>query len=387
MALTSLEAIAEKLADKRNEDLESILKLSGSSAISKNDYGVNIVDANNVASSLLFKPLTKPKQDDVELIKAIDVVVTELKPTIPTPNLDLVPRPLYTEQLQLNEDLRKQVEDLTGQVTDLTGQVTTLTSEVETQINNRLNIEQTNDALVNQTESLTKVVGDFSTQIQNAVQKSVDESILRASLQGQDNGFKAQINALIKQIDSLNAIIEGLQSQLGAVQQQQAIQQSTAATAAAAGADAFVNAVTAKFEGESQWKQQTTGLFAYINAETYGSKWMRNGILKLTNNDKLPVKINMVFKSANGWNWLVIPKNNFDLAGGESDEITFGINSKVVPRNAESTSTNYVLYTGWGNSTIYEGTLKLTITKADGTTQSKDYPAGFQKTNPGSYGN
>jgi hypothetical protein len=383
MALTSLEAIAEKLADKRNEDLESILKLSGSSAISKNDYGVNIVDANNVASSLLFKSLTKPKQDDVELIKAIDVVVTELKPTIPTPNLDLVPRPLYTEQVTLNEDLRKQVEDLTGQVTDLTGQVTTLTSEVETQINNRLNIEQTNDALVNQTESLTKVVGDFSTQIQNAVQKSVDESILRASLQAQNTGFKAQINALIKQIDSLNAIIEGLQSQLGAVQQQQAIQQSTAATAAAAGADAFVNAVTAKFEGESLYLEQTTGLFAYVNGKGYASKWMRNGVLKLTNNDKLPVKVSMVHSPANGWKWLTIPKNNFELAGGATEEIAFGINSRAIPVGAESADGWF----SWGATTAYKGTLKLTITKADGTTQSKDYPAGIAKTAPGSYGN
>jgi predicted nucleic acid-binding Zn-ribbon protein len=381
MALTSLEAIAEKLADKRKEDLESILSISGSSAISKNDYGVNIVDANNVASSLLFKSLTKPKQDDVELIKAIDVEVIELKPDIPIPNLDLVPRPLYTEQVELNEDLTQQVADLTLTVTDLNGQITTLQSEVQTQINNRLNIEQANDALVNQTESLTKVIGDFSTQIQNAVQKSVDESILRASLQSQNTGFKAQINALIKQIDSLNAIIEGLQSQLGAVQQQQAIQQSTAATAAAAGADAFVNAVTAKFEGESQWTKQTTGLFAYVNAKTYESKWMRNGTLKLTNNDKSPVKINMVFKSANGWNWLVIPKNNFDLAAGGSDDIVFGINSRAVPEGAESTSKLF----GWGGSTEYQGTLKLTITKADGTSQSKDYPAGFQKTAPGSY--
>ena len=120
MGITSLEAIAEKLADKRKEDLESILSISGSSAISKNDYGVNIVDANNVASSLLFKPLTKPKQDDVELIKAIDVIVTELKPNIPIPNLDLVPRPLYTEQVTINEDLRKQVADLNIEVTDLT---------------------------------------------------------------------------------------------------------------------------------------------------------------------------------------------------------------------------------------------------------------------------
>jgi hypothetical protein len=386
MGLTSLEAIAEKLADKRKEDLESILKVSGSSAIAKNDYGVTIVSEQNVASSLLFKSLTKTKQDDVELVKAIDVEVKELKPNIPTPNLDLVPRPLYTEQVELNTDLRQQVADLTTTVTDLNGQITTLKSEVETQINNRLNIEQTNDALVNQTESLTKVVGDFSTQIQNAVQKSVDESILRASLQSQNTGFKAQINALIKQIDSLNAIIEGLQSQLGAVQQQQAIQQSTAANAAASGADVFVNAVTVKFDGEKQKKDQANGLFAYIHAENYKSKWVLNGSLKLTNNDKLSVKIDMVFKSANGWNWLVIPKNNFELAGGASDDIQFGINSKVVPYGAESTSTNYFLYTGWGDSTEYPGTLKITITKADGTTQSKDYTASFQKTNPGSYG-
>jgi predicted nucleic acid-binding Zn-ribbon protein len=381
MGITSLEAIAEKLADKRKEDLESILSISGSSAISKNNYGVTIVDEQNIASSLLFKPLTKPKQDDVELIKAIDVIVTELKPNIPIPNLDLVPRPLYTEQVTINEDLRKQVADLNIEVTDLTGQVTTLKSEVETQINNRLNIEQTNDALVNQTESLIKVVGDFSTQIQNAVQKSVDESILRASLQAQNTGFKAQINALIKQIDSLNAIIEGLQSQLGAVQQQQAIQQSTAANAAASGADVFVNAVSAKFEGESSWTGQTTGLFAKINAKGYASKWVRNGTLKLTNNDKLPIKIEMSFKSANGWNWLTIPKNNFDLAGGASDEIAFGINSRAVPTSAESSEG----FWSWGSSTEYKGTLKLTITKADGTSQSKDYPAGFEKSNPGSY--
>jgi uncharacterized protein YaaW (UPF0174 family) len=383
MAISSLEAIAEKLADKRKADLESILSISGSSAISKNNYGVTIVDEQNIASSLLFKPLTKVKQDDAELVKAVDVVVKELKPNIPTPNLDLVPKPLYTEQVTINTDLRKQVADLTTTVTDLNGQVITLKSEVETQINNRLNIEQTNDALVNQTESLTKVVGDFSTQIQNAVQKSVDESILRASLQAQNTGFKAQINALIKQIDSLNAIIEGLQSQLGAVQQQQAIQQSTAANAAASGADVFVNAVSAKFDGEKKWTGQSTGLFAQVNANNYEGRWGLNGTLKLTNNDKLPVKVEMLFKSANGWNWLTIPKNNYELAGGASDEIQFGINTKAVPGNVDSQSGFFGI--GWTGSSEYKGTLKLTITKADGTTQSKDYPANFEKTNPGSW--
>ena len=70
MALTPLETIAQKLSDKRKEDLESILKISGSAAVSKNEYGVTIVDEQNVASSLVFKPLTKTNIDNIELLKA-----------------------------------------------------------------------------------------------------------------------------------------------------------------------------------------------------------------------------------------------------------------------------------------------------------------------------
>ena len=55
MALTSLEAISEKLNETKNLELESILKVSGSSAVAKNEYGITIVDAENAASSLIFK--------------------------------------------------------------------------------------------------------------------------------------------------------------------------------------------------------------------------------------------------------------------------------------------------------------------------------------------
>ena len=45
-------------------------------------------------------------------------------PNIPTRNLDLVPRPLYTEQVDLVEDLRRQVQRLTITITDLNSQIT-----------------------------------------------------------------------------------------------------------------------------------------------------------------------------------------------------------------------------------------------------------------------
>jgi len=86
--MTALEAIAQKLEEKRKSDLESILSISGSQAIAKNQYGVTVVNENNIASSLVFKELVKPKYDEIELLKAIDVNVRELRPDIPTKNLN-----------------------------------------------------------------------------------------------------------------------------------------------------------------------------------------------------------------------------------------------------------------------------------------------------------
>jgi hypothetical protein len=112
MAFTSIEAIAQKLSDDRKERLESILMVSGSEAIVKNEYNITVVDDTNVASSLLFKELKKDKYDEEELLKAIDVNVTELKPNIPKPKKDLVPKPLYDEEVKRVEDLRREVERL-----------------------------------------------------------------------------------------------------------------------------------------------------------------------------------------------------------------------------------------------------------------------------------
>jgi hypothetical protein len=382
MALTSLEAIALKLEEKRNTDLENILKVSGSAAVSKNEYGVTVVSEDNIASSLIFKPLVKSKLDDVELLKAIDTEVKELKPNIPTVNLDLVPKPLYDAEVLTNADLRKQVQKLTTDIEVLNAEINTLTSQVLSETNKRLAIEQTNDILANQLDALSKVIEQFATQIQSAVQKSVDESILRASLQSQNAGFKAQIEALIKQIDSLNSIIEGLQSQLGAVQQQQAIQQSASNTALASGGDILVKTTIIKWSGATTRTDITKGLAGKINAKDYNAtKWEAGGQLAITNNDTQPVNITFQVKLANNWNWLIIPKNNFDLAGGGNETIEFKIKANAVPKSAESESK----FIGWGSTTEYKGTIKVIETKKDGTTEFKEYPCNIVKANPGSY--
>ena len=382
--MNTTETISEKLQNIKDTRLEEILKVSGSASITKNEYGVTIVNDNDSASSLIFKSLNKDKYDNKELQKAIDVVVKELKPNIPKPNLDLVPKSLYDAKVVENEDLRKQVDNLTTTVSDLNSQITTLKSEVQTQINNRLNIEQINDALVNQLDILSKTISDFAIQISTAVQKSIDESILRASLQAQNKGFFAQITALIKQIDSLNSIIEGLQAQLGASQQQQAIVQGTRATALASGADMVLDVALIKLEPASAKSEPP--IKANISSELNG-KWINGQTIKFTNNDKEPIKVEISVAYPQNVKFFSIPETSFSVGAGGSKDITLNIDKE----GARGVDSRWVS-TFWGlkesDSQDYTGgSMKITVTNAAGKSEVKTYGIKLSKKNKEDYQN
>jgi len=180
----------------------------------------------------------------------------------------------------------------------------------------------------------------------------------------------------------LNSIIEGLQSQLGAVQQQQAIQQSASNTALASGGDILVKTTIIKWSGATTRTDITKGLAGKINAKDYNAtKWEAGGQLAITNNDTQPVNITFQVKLANNWNWLTIPKNNFDIAGNGNETIEFKIKANAVPKSAESEKK----FIGWGRTTEYKGTIKVIATKKDGTTEFKEYPCNIVKAHPDSY--
>jgi hypothetical protein len=380
--LTPLETIAQKLEEKRKSELETILKVSGSAAIARNEYGITVVDENNVASSLAFKKLVKPKYDEVEIKKAINVEVKELRPDIPKPNLDLVPKPLYDDEVNTNADLRKENEDLTKQVEDLTQKVADLEVTVKSEIDNRLTIEQTNDALVNQLNTLTQTIDDFTIQIQTSLQKSVEEGILRASLQSQNTGFKAQIQALIKQIDSLNSIVEGLQSQLGAVQNQQAIVQGTQAQASAAGADVINEVAIVKLEPEED--TNAPKIWARFKSGG-GSQWKNGKSLSITNNDKKEITVKLTKTNPSGGrDFYSIPSTSFTMAPGENKTIDFNLTENTVG-DLDSRKKGGIFGGNTSSKDYKGGSLKVTITRADGTSKEKTYDAGFGKYHPKSY--
>ena len=381
MALTTLETISQKLQEERDNRLESILISSGSAAIAKNEYNVTIVDNKNVASSLVFKELNKDKYDEEEIKKAINVNVTELKPNIPEPNLNLIPKPIYDKLALQYADLQKQYNDLETIYQVALAEIRRLDTEVKRVTIEKLTIEQKDDLIANQMETLKDTLNLFTDQIQTAVQKSVEESILRTSLQSQNAGYKVQIEALIKQIDSLNSILEGLQAQLGAVQQQQAITTGTQAQALAGGADVINEVVILKINGP-----EIDNAFKIASKQKAGStdvKWTSGGTLDFTNNDKSPVTITLSHPIPPGFSidWMTFPKGkSFTIAGGASESIQLGID-----HNSGTGKDSKKKLFGYSGSTDYKSELTVTVTKADGKAASKKYPTKNTKNHPDSY--
>lgn len=383
--LNSIEAIREKLEEQKKLKLEEILKVSGSSAISKNEYNITVTDDTNVASSLLFKNLSTYKYDIDELTKAIDINIQELKPVLPTTGSAKVDLADYNDLLNINDDLRKQVEALQNEVVGLNGTIGNLQAQVESVTNEKLSLEQINDAIVNQLNTLSQTVDDFAIQIQNAVQKSVEESILRTSLQAQNSGFKAQIEALIKQIDSLNSIIEGLQSQLGAVQQQQAIEQGSQSQALAAGGEVINDVVVLSFD---RTLSTTTDyrIYAKIKENRGGrepeSKWINGESIKFVNNDKTPVKVSISVSHPenNNLRWFELSNNNFEVA--PNNNVKVSLNLRPNAANGYQSSPRFL---GYGSSQNYTGELRATVTRSDGSSETKTFKTLMIKSHPNAY--
>ena len=375
--MTGLEAIAEKLEEQKKKQLEEILSVSGSSAISKNEYNITVVDNVNPATSLVFKGLTKDKYNETELLKAIDVEVIELKPNIPTANLDLIPKPIYDAEVTASNELRIQNTRLQILVDTLNNTITDLRAQVQTEINNRLTIEQTNDALVNQLDTVNGTITDFTGQISTSLQKSVDESILRASLQSQNTGFKAQIKALIKQIDSLNSIIEGLQAQLGALQQQQAIQQSAQNVAFASGAEIINEVGLVKFTDKGNDKDGwiTAAVSTHQLERRRKKQWRYGETIEFTNNDKFPITINIKTTFGPKGAFFKLPETSFSLGAGSSKSLKPTLYSGRPP----------LKFGDRERSSDSVGNITIEVVRQDGSKKSKSFKTILKVQHPDSF--
>lgn len=357
----------------RKIQLESILISSGSNASLKNQSNTAIVpNKDNIASSLIFKSLTKDRINEDSLAKAVNITISELKPTIPLPPTEeLVPKTLLDEQLVIADELTNQITDLNTMVSDMDSQIQNLKADLDAKGNEALGTEQTNDALSNQLDSMSETMDTFSNQLQTSIQKSVEESILRASLQAQNMGYKAQIEALIKQVDTLNSIIEGLQAQMGSIQQQQAISQASQNIAFAAGGDIVNEVVIVKSDPTSYPPE--SAIVGRINNGTGDYRWEFGQQLFITNNDLNPVTVTITVFNPSGQNWLSCPKNVFELTPGVSEELSL----LLTPGGCT--------YTAGELSKTFLSNVRVAVKRRDGTEKARNLETKINIMHPDSY--
>lgn len=224
----------------RNEDKISELLVSGSLAIkTKNDFGVHVFSGSVADDGIVSGKLTKPKYNEVEVIKSIDTNIIEL---IPVEAPDLPPTILlssYNQANQLIADLTTQIERLNTVTLDLASKVKEL--EITTQ---SLLVEiDSKDLLLaisqNQTQQANSKIESSISSLQNSIQKATAESIQRVSLSARNTSLlqentllNEQLTSAQSQIVNLNQTINQINTQLNTNQTQliAANQQLTNAT-------------------------------------------------------------------------------------------------------------------------------------------------------------
>jgi tetrahydromethanopterin S-methyltransferase subunit F len=197
----------------KNKELLKELTISGSLAIkSKNEFGVNLFAQEDLKDGVIYGSLVKPKYNEEELVKSVDVVITELLP-IETPILpDTVLRSVYNVVTQSVIDLTIQIETLNVEVSELNSKVATLEAVTES-----LRIEvDSKDLLIEvankQLEESNKKISDTTIDLSNAIQRGIAESIERVSLFARNESLQSTIQSLLEQIDTLNQQLFGRQS-------------------------------------------------------------------------------------------------------------------------------------------------------------------------------
>jgi len=138
----------------------------------------------------------KPKYDEEQLKKAIDVEVDELIAPPPKPKPDVVPRKLYEdlrrqyrEQVSLNNQLRNTISELESQILALLAEIESLKIQVDVAKQQQAAAE--NEAQITN-EKYQGLLQDFS----SAVIKGTREGIERVSLTAQVEGLQAQKESL-----------------------------------------------------------------------------------------------------------------------------------------------------------------------------------------------
>ena len=214
---------------------------------------INLSDDTNVSVST---KLYVDKYNKGELAKSVDLRVTELIKPLPNVNLNLVPKPIYDAEVQLNEDLQNEIEILNITIDDLNSELAIKTADSSSLVleNDALRLKEAKSD--NNIQSIQTTIVDLRTNLTTSLTKAINESTEKVALEAENNGLTAQKNALIKQIDTLNNLLAQANASLAVAQQQL----SAKAQAVAAGGISTGELATIVFDTGDVTKSKLTAM-------------------------------------------------------------------------------------------------------------------------------
>ena len=223
---------------------------------------INLSDDTNISVSTKLYVDTYNKS---ELAKSVDLTVTELIKPLPQVNLDLVPRPIYDAEVQLNDELQTEINILNATIDDLSSQLAIKTADSGSLIleNDALKLKEAKSD--NNIQSIQTTVTDLRGNLVTSLTKAINEATEKTALEAENNGLTAQKNALIKQIDTLNNLLAQANASLAVAQQQLSAKQQ----AVAAGGIATGELSTIVFDKGDPTKNQ--GNLPRMMASDYGN--------------------------------------------------------------------------------------------------------------------
>lgn len=245
--------------------------------------------------------LEKPKYNENELVKAIDVKVDELIKKEKKKKPDYILKKIYNKLLADFDAKVSELEDLRRQLNEQISINEQQLAEIQGLTVSLDSAELQKAAAENETQVSNERYAQLLDNFQQSVIKGTKEGIERVSLTAQVRGLQAQKATLKQLLDAQKDLVKTLQQQaenLAAQQEQATKQQASAEGATQSGDAAFkvVNRTTDEYDFRFQSLKKSSG-------------WTKNGndleLLNLDNEKEVSFEITVKAKSgSHGSPWI-----------------------------------------------------------------------------------
>jgi len=287
--------------------------------------------------------LVKPKYDNEELLKAVDTVIDELIPEVDAPNFDLVPRSEFDRVSDINDDLTNDIVDLQRELDSANTNIIDLESTIQ-QINIDLDQAKVSEAVAqNQVESLQLQFQQLNLDFRESLQKSIQEGIDKVSLQAQNDGLRAEVNALRADLSSLISTVAQLRERLEGREAD-----------VVEGADVVGDITILNLQQSDEFTEDVRFQTTYDDAWRKRGSWRTGQEFRIRNTGTKPLTINVEHTDI-GTLWMVPTQRRFILQGGESRDISFTLIWSTIKRAKPRGSSRF------RRSRSYDGTLVIRV--------------------------